>query len=138
MDINKLKDLSNEERQMVFESEAIGQEEASYMKPLSAEELAAERQRFADLAIQKAEIDDEFDKVKEDFKAKLKPLQLQISEALGNIKARGIWSKGLCYKIADYDNKLIHIVDDDGLLINSRMMRPDERQFRLTTNQKAS
>lgn len=138
MDIYKLKDLPPAELASVIDSESIGTEEASYMKPLTAEELAEYRHEFTQAAIEKAELEDEFKIEKEKHKRKLEPVQHRLSESLKVVKQRGIWEKGLCHLIADYDNKLVHVIDSQGNHINTRMMKPEERQFRITPNQKAS
>lgn len=132
MDIHKIKDLSADELKTLLEGENCGMEETSYMKPLTIEELADRKAAFTQLAIDKAEIDDEYETVKEQFKSRLKPLQNQISMTLNVIKQRGEWTTGKCYKIPDYDNKMIHIVNGDGMVINSRMMKPEERQFHIS------
>ena len=132
MDIHSIKNLPAEELATLLEGENCGMEDANYMKPLTPEELADRKAQFTQLAIDKTEIDDEFAKVKEDFKARLKPLAHQISQTLAVIKQRGEWTTGKCYKIPDYDNKMMHIVNAEGLVINSRLMKPEERQFHIS------
>jgi hypothetical protein len=138
MDIYKLKDLSTEERRSVLEGESIGEEEQSYMRPLSDQELADMKTEFSSAAIDKAVVEEEFKQVKDQYKSKLKPYNESIVRAMAAIKNRAIWTSGVVFKLPDYDNKMIHIVNADGVVINSRMMKPEERQFRIQHNQKSA
>lgn len=137
MDIHKIKDLPADELRTLLEGENCGMEDTRYMKPLTSEQLAEWHQKFTQLAIEKATIEDEYETVKDGFKARLKPIQHDTSYALTVIKQRGEYIAGKCYKIPDYDNKMIHIIDADGMVINSRMMKPEERQFTISHSSKA-
>lgn len=129
MDIEKLKSMSIEDRKSVFDSESIGVEEASYLKPLTKQELIDKKDQFSQAAIDKATIESEFKDVRDEYKGRLKPIQAIIDSTREVIKQRGQWTKGQCHKIPDYENKIVHIVDTDGNVISSRMMKPEERQF---------
>jgi hypothetical protein len=130
MDIYKLKTLSPEDRLMVL-NEAVAVEENRYVKPLSNDEMTIMKDEFTQTAIQKAMIDDEFAQVKSDFKARIEPLNTKISECLYALKHKAVEIKGKVYMLADYDNKMMHTVDAEGNVINSRLMKPEERQHRL-------
>lgn len=138
MDIYRLKDLTQEERQSVLDNESIGEEEQGYLRPLSEQELAEIKTEFSSAAIDKAVIEEEFKLVKEQYKMRLKPYNEQLISTMSAIKNRAIWTTGKVYKLPDYDNKMIHIVNADGVVINSRMMKPEERQFRIQHNQKSA
>lgn len=138
MDIYRLKDLPPDERQLVLENESIGEEEQGYMRPLSDTELAEMKTEFSSAAIDKAVIEEEFKQLKDQYKAKLKPYSEMLVQTMSAIKNRAIWTTGKVFKLPDYDNKMIHIVNADGVVINSRMMKPEERQFRIQHNQKSA
>jgi len=131
MDIEKLKLLSNEDRKSVLESEALSIEEGKYTKPLGKDELAFYKDQLADKSIQQATILDELKTVKDEFKARLEPVQLEIKKSLSAVKFKAIECDGKLYKLADFEEQMIHKVDELGNVISSRKMLPEERQFRI-------
>ena len=131
MDIYKLKDLSEDDRKSVLESEAITIEEHVYTKPLSPEELAIKKDEFADQAMVQAAILDEFAEVKAEYKERLEPIKENIKDLLSSIRTKSTTKHGKVFKLADYENQMIHTVDPSGNVIGSRRMLPEERQFRI-------
>lgn len=131
MDIDRLKTMTAEDRKLVLESEAIAVEEGKYEKPLSPEELAFYKDEVADNAIKQAMIIDELTDIKKNFKAKLEPIAITIKTALRNIKHKSMEQDGRLYKVADFEDQMIHKVDELGNVISSRKMLPEERQFRI-------
>lgn len=131
MDIEKLKTLSDEDRKSVLESEAIAIEDGKYEKPLTADEMLYYKDELAVHSINQAVILDEFAEIKEEFKEKLKPIKEKISESIQAIKYKSVQKEGRLYKLADFDDQMIHKVDSLGNVIHSRKMLPEERQFRI-------
>lgn len=131
MDINRLKTLSAEDRRSVLESEAIAIEEGKYEKPLTEAEIAFRKDNLAEDSINQAVILDEFQKVKQHFKDRLDPIKEKISLTLREIKFKSVETEGRLYKMADFDDQMIHKVDELGNVIHSRKMLPEERQFRI-------
>lgn len=134
MEVYRLKELSEQDRQSVLQGEALSIEEQAYMKPLTPEELSIKKDDLASAAILKAVIEDELAEVKKSYKDKIEPLRQQVSECIDAIKNKAVEIKGNVYKLADYDNQMIHIVDPLGNVLSSRRMLPEERQFRITPN----
>jgi hypothetical protein len=131
MDVERLKTLSGEDRKSVLESEAIAIEEGKYEKPLTPDELLYYKDELAQNSINQAVILDEFQEIKEEYKEKLKPIKLKISEAISAVKYKSIPKEGRLYKLADFEDQMIHKVDEMGNVIHSRKMLPEERQFRI-------
>lgn len=131
MDIYKLKDLSAEERQTVLLGEAVSGEDQSYLMPLSTEELHIRREEMANASILLAEYAAEFKEVKDQYKSKITPIAQKRDEALEAIRLKAISVTGKVYLIADHDNKMMHSVTEDGSVLGSRPMLPQERQFRI-------
>lgn len=137
MEIYTLKDKSEEDRMGVLEGENIAVEEQAYMKPLTPEELAIKKDDLANAAILKAVIEEELSQVKAQYKDKIEPLRLIVQESIEAIKNKAVEVKGKVYKMADYENQMIHIVDPLGNVLSSRRMLPEERQFRIPQISKA-
>ena len=132
MDIYKLKTLSQSDRMLVLSGEATEVEKGTYMRPLTDEELREYKDSLAKTSIDQAVLLDELADIKNNYKLKLDPLKLKISECIDAIKNQSIQVSGDQYKIPDYDNQMIHIVDQDGNVIQSRQMYPKERQMRFS------
>lgn len=131
MELEKLKTMSAEDRKAVLESEAIAMEEGKYTKPLTHEEIAFYKDELATNSINQAIILDEFAEIKAEYKDKLEPIKKNISESLHAIKFSAIECDGKLYKMADFDTRMIHKVDELGNVVHSRPMLPEERQFRI-------
>jgi len=131
MDIERLKTLSSEDRKLVMQSEALAITEGKYVKPLTIEEVAFYKDQLAEKSILQATILDELKEVKADFKARLEPVAIEIKKSLSAVKFKQIECDGILYKMADFDSKMIHNVDELGNIITSRSMLPEERQFRI-------
>ena len=131
MDIYKLKEMSEEDRKSVLESESVSIEEHVYTKPLSPEELAIKKDEFANTAMVQAAILDELAEVKAKYKERLEPLKENIKELLNAIRTKSTTQHGKVFRLADYENQMMHTVDPSGNVLSSRRMLPEERQFRI-------
>lgn len=138
MELNRLKLLSQAERSSVFETEAIGSEQVTYMKPLTDMEMTIIREELATASIAKALLDDELRQMKDDFKARIEPHATKITEAIESLKNRVQQVTGLLHKFIDYESKTVTMVDEAGNVIDTRMMKPEERQLFLRPESKES
>lgn len=137
MDIYRLKDLPQDERQTVLLGEAVKVEEQSYLKPLTTEELHVRREEMANDSILLNEYETELKEIKDQFKLKMNPVEKRRDEALEAIRLKAIRVTGKVFMLADHDNKMIHSVTEDGSVLGSRPMLPEERQYRINTLNKA-
>lgn len=137
MDIYKLKDLSPDERQTVFLGEAAGSEEQVYLKPLTPEELAITREEHANASILIDEMVEQFANVKAKHKEEIKPIQQKRKSAIAAIRQKAVQITGKVWKLPDHENMMMHFVADDGQVLSSRPMLPQERQYRLSPLNKA-
>jgi hypothetical protein len=139
MEIERLKQLSHEDRKLVLQSEALSITDGKYVKPLTVDEIAYYKDLLAEKSILQATILDELKDVKADFKARLEPVGNDIKKSLSAVKFKQIECEGTLYKMADFETKTIHNVDELGNIITSRSMLPEERQFRIQAlNQKTA
>ena len=103
--------------------------EGRYTKPLTESEIQAYKDRLAEQSINQAIILDEFKTVKDEFKKRLKPISDEIAQSLQAIKFKAVDQEGKLFQLQDFDQNIIHEVDEFGNLILSRQMRPEERQY---------
>lgn len=138
MNIYELKNLTPENRALVIETEAISSENTKYMKPLTPDELTLMKDDFSKIAVQKAILEDELRRIKDDFKLKLQPLADRLGEIIFGLKYSAVEMSGKLFLIPDFENRTIHYVDEAGNVINTRIMKPEERQYRLPVMQQDS
>lgn len=125
------KNLPDIERKELLEANAVSIEDTKYTRPLAPEEIAAFKDQLSENSILQATILDEKKEVIAGFKARLEPVSRKISEALSAVKFKAIDCEGRVYKMADYEEQMIHMIDSEGILLNSRRMQPHERQLRI-------
>lgn len=139
MDIERLKQLSAADRKAVLDAEAFKTEEGRYEKPMSADELAYAKDKVSELCITENQIQDELKDIKKTFKSRLEPISIEKRTHLRNIKHRSQEKEGQLYLLQDFDTEMIHKVDQDGNVIHSRKMLPEERQkWAFSLNQKTA
>lgn len=139
MDIERLKNLSVEDRKAVLDSEAFKTEEGKYEKPLTQDELTFFKDQVSELCINENQINDELKDIKKTFKSRLEPIVQAKRNYLRNIKYKSQEKEGRLYLIQDFETEMIHKVDQEGNIIHSRKMLPEERQkWAFSINQKSA
>lgn len=136
MDIYKLKFLSANERAAILEGERW--EEQVYMKPLEEAEIAEKHEQLAQACIKKSALEAEKKEVMKEFKDRIDPISRDIVKTVEAIKNRAIEVTGRLYSISDFDNQMIHTLDEGGNVLSSRRMKPEERQLSIHSTLKAS
>jgi malonyl CoA-acyl carrier protein transacylase len=132
MDLAYIQNLSPKDRLDLLKGDAIEiLENTRFTKPLTPEEVTFYKSELSENSIKQSEILEEKKEAVAAFTAQLKPVQAKISESLKAVKYKAIDCEGTIYRLADFDDKMIHTVDGDGNLINSRAMLPAERQLRI-------
>jgi len=129
MDIYKLKTLTHEERETVLIGESATVEEQTYLIPIDEPELSVIKDELSQASVKKAYIDEEIKIVKEEFKSRLEPLNEIISSSIDSLKSRSKKVTGKVYSLPDFENKMMHAVDSKGNVLNSRPLKPEERQM---------
>lgn len=121
-------EATQKERTMVLQESAAKVEQTTYQKTLSADELAARREDLADDCIKLNQFEDELKEVKDGFKDKMDPLKLANKLRLTEIKTKQSTVDGTLYHIANHDAGMMETYDNEGLLVSSRRLRPEEKQ----------
>lgn len=121
-------DATPKERLMAMQETAAKVEQTTYQKTLSAEELAARREDLADDCIKLNQFEDELKEVKGDFKSKMDPLKAANKIRLTEIKTKQSTTDGTLYHIANHEDSMMETYDNEGVLISSRRLRPEEKQ----------
>jgi len=132
MDIDYIKQMSPAERLELLRADAMEIiENTTYTKPLTEAEVAFYKDELSEKSILQFEMMEQKKDADKAFKDRLTPVQNAIRKALKATKFRMIECQGTLFKIAEFDTKMVHTIDHDGNLINSRPMLPNERQMRI-------
>lgn len=117
-----------ERAQILRDSADFTEEEASYTRTLTENELTIEREQLAEASIKRSEIEDEKKEAVKGFKAMLDPLNDQISEHLQKIKTGKEEIKGSLHAFKDHEEGTVYFYDDNGEMVYSRRLRANEVQ----------
>ncbi len=131
-------ELSPKERLMIMQENAAKIEQTTYQKPLSADELAARREDLADNCIKLNQFEDELKAVKDGFKLTMDPLKTINKTLLTEIKTKQSTFDGTLFHMASHEDGMMETYDNDGYLISSRRLRPEEKQGTIFSLPKAS
>ncbi len=125
MERKLFKNLSPEDRFDHFQANADSVEIKVYQEPLSHEELIICREKFADVGLNIARIEDEKKAMVEDFKSQLDPLKTTYKTLIQEIKTGQREKEGRLFKMVDREKKQVGFYSEDGNLI---MERPATRE----------
>lgn len=113
-------------------------ENTSYYVNLTQDELDVRREKLTDNFIKISDIKNELDQVTKKLKSEQKPLIEENAELLQNIKTKTEEKSGVLYHVDDQEGGMMHSYDEEGYLVSSRRLRPDEKQssiFSIAQNQ---
>jgi hypothetical protein len=123
-----LAELPVEQRAQILKDSCDKIEERSYLSKYDQEETNLLRAELANVSIQLGTIQEELDRIKSDYKGKLKPLQERIDKILYNLKNGGEYVRGECYKFIDQEEERVGWYTPDGYLLEERPITQEERQ----------
>jgi uncharacterized protein YaaN involved in tellurite resistance len=121
-------DVSAEERKRILEENASSIDDATYQRPLTEDELVIKRESLADNYIKLNQEEDELKAIKDSFKKVMDPLKQANRELLNQIKTKQETVNGILYHLAQHEDGMMETYDQDGFLIGTRRLRPDEKQ----------
>lgn len=125
--------VPEEEREQMLRDNADSSEEIGYMKPFTEEEILSMKDDLAEISIEINDIEIEKKAMASEFKHKLEPLTDQKKETLKSIKNKAKFVKELCYKMIDQDEQMVTYYNSIGEIVESRRIRPDEKQLKIFT-----
>ena len=136
-------EYSAQERKNMLSDNADSMEEVGYMKPFSSDEMETMKDRLSKVVIDINDIEEEKKTANDEFKLRKKPLETEKQTLLENIKNKSEYVVEDCYKFIDHEEGMVGMYNSEGQLIESRPIRPDERQITMfgqlrTSEKKAS
>lgn len=103
-----------------------------YYKPLTEDELAARREMLTDNCIKLGDLEEEKKLLTEKIKVKIDPLKEENKTLLLECRTRQAQVDGILYHMANHEEGYMETYDENGELLNSRKLRPEEKQLRAT------
>jgi len=126
MDKFLLQNASAKERLETLENSADKIEEFSYTKPFSPDEIRIFKDDLSTGMIELNALEDDFKVVKDQHKAKVKPIKAQTRDLLTNIKNKAAFVKERCFVMIEGNE--VGYYNADGVLVYQRPVLPGEQQ----------
>ena len=104
----------------------------SYTRKFIKEEIDRFRKQLAELLIEQRNIEDDKRAALDEFKQQLKPIHELIDNLIDNIKFGSCMITGTVFLFDDQRERKMYIYNEEGELVDSRPLSPDERQLRIT------
>ena len=127
-------ELSKNERLSILQNNADKIEQTTYLKPLTEEELNERREMLTDNCIKLGDLEEEKAEMVADFKAKIDPLKAVNKDLLWELRVKQAKVDGTLYHMANHDESMMETYDQNGELVATRRLRPDEKQTRIPLN----
>lgn len=124
-------DVSLQERIRLLRENCDSQEMTTYLRDLTQEELDNKRETLVDNLIKASNLEDELDEIKDGFKTKMKPLKDANKILQQEVKTRKEQVSGNLYHMANHEDGMMETYDENGDLVSTRRLRPEEKQARL-------
>lgn len=122
-------DLSEKERIQMLSDNADAVEEVGYMKAFTPDEMEEMKDRLSKIVFDINDIDEEKKAANDEFKLRKKPLETEKQELLANIKSKSEYVVEDCFKIIDQNEQMVGFYNKQGVLVDRRPIRPDERNM---------
>lgn len=128
MDINMWKEYPPEERAQMLHDNCDKIQQTEYSKSFDEQEIASKKHELVTAILRIQQLKDELDKVKKEYKEKLKPHEVSKTELMDDIKysARPVIED--CFVFLEHDENKAYIFNSEGEMVLSRPLTPDERQ----------
>lgn len=121
-----LQNQNAKERMETLENSADKIEEFSYTKPFTPEQISVFKDDLSTGMIELNAFEDELKIVKDEFKAKMKPLKEHTRSLLTNIKNKSEFVSEKCYIMIEGNEAGYY--NADGILVYQRPLLPGEAQ----------
>ena len=121
-------DLPPDQRLRVLQDSCDSQEQITYYRDLTENDLDINRELLTDNLLAMADHEDELLLAKAKFKMAAKPLYEERIKLLLEVKTRKSMVTGTVFNLANHEAGIMESYDEFGEFISSRRLRPDERQ----------
>lgn len=124
-------DLSQKDRLVILQQNADRVEVTTYQKPLTDESKAEKREVLTENSIQLFDLDEEKKEAVKIFKDQIDPLKKHNKKLLLEIRTGQESVNGTLFHMANHDEGMMEVYDNDGFLVETRRLKPEEKQGNL-------
>lgn len=121
-------DKSPEERIIYLRDTCDKLEDFTYEKSYTNQDVELFCERLSKIMIDVRQMETELSKIKKEHAEKMKPLKIELSELLNNIKFRSKMVKEKVYIFIDHEKNQVGYYTSEGILVYTRMLKIDEHQ----------
>jgi hypothetical protein len=127
----EVKTFSQQEQEQILKDNCESTEMFNYSKPYNDEEMVVIKDRYSQNGIEIQKIEEEKKQVIDEFKARLKPLEMEKNELLESVKHKAKLVSETVYLIADQELGNMDYTNSEGTVVYSRKLMPNEKQVRM-------
>lgn len=117
-----------EERAMFLRDTCDKIEDFSYEKSYTNQDVELFCDRLSKIMIDVRQMESELARLKKEYAEKMKPMKIELSELLNNIKFRSQMVKEKVYIFIDYEKNQVGYYTAEGILVYKRQLKIDEHQ----------
>lgn len=121
-------DKSPEERKLFLRDTCDKIEHFSFEKSYTNQDVEVFCDKVSKIMIEIRQMETELSKVRKEFSEKLKPLKIELTELLNNIKFRSKMVSEMVYIFIDHEHNQVGYYTAEGILVHKRMLKIDEHQ----------
>lgn len=130
MELN-IQDKTPEQKIQFLRDNAMQVEKQNVKVMFSEEELSEMKSNLSEISIEENELKEELKDISKDLKDKIKSKRENIKGLLKYLKDKYILQNQEVYLIDDQENGLMLTYNQEGMIIESRKLRANERQTRI-------
>lgn len=123
-----LQNLSKKDRLDNLQAMAHSVEETTYYRQLTPSELEVRQEKFIANTMKINDLETKKKSFVATTTSEQKPLKIESVELLQTLQTKSEKVEGVLYHIDDQDEGMMNSYDEDGNLVSSRRLRPDEKQ----------
>lgn len=110
--------------------------DAVYFVDLDEDEINVRKSELVENLVEQASHDKVLTEARATHKEAVRPLLVRRAVLLQEIKTGKSEQSGMLYNLADHDAGVMQTYDENGVLVNERRLRPDEKQTNIFSIQK--
>lgn len=124
-------ELMPHDRLIILQQNADKVEITTYQKPLTEEAKSDKREILTDNSIQLFDLEEEKKEAVKVFKEKIDPLKKSNNKLLLEIRTGQESVAGTLFHMANHEDGMMEVYDNDGLMVESRRLKHNEKQGNL-------
>ena len=120
--------LSHKEIQDILEGLCVKTEDMIIRREMTNDEKIAHQQELAAIAVKRAIMEEEFERVRAEYKAQDNPMKERSKSIVTSFRTNAIEMDGTVYHVPNQDAGNMELYDQNGNLLQMRPLLPEERQ----------